>query len=80
MWGKVKWLARKVETALPSGLPVAIFLFLIWLSDPLGIYERGGSVGALVFAVVVLVVGTLFVKYVRRRFRARGTGSGGRFK
>jgi hypothetical protein len=77
MWGKVKRLTRKVEAALPSGLQAAIFLFLIWLADQLGIYERGGGVEVLVFALVVLVVGSLFVNYVRRRFRARGTGGGG---
>jgi len=78
MWGKVKRLARKVETALPSGFQVAIFFFLIWLAEQLGIYERGGGVEVIVFALVVLVVGSLFVKYVRRRFRARGTGGGDR--
>ena len=77
MWGKVKRLARKVETALPSGLQAAIFLVLLWLAAQLGIYERGGGVAVLGFALVVLVVGSLFVNYVRRRFWARGTGGGG---
>ena len=73
MWGKV-------EAALPSGLQIAIFLLLVWLADQLGIYERGGGVAVLGFALVVLVVGSLFVNfvnYVRRRFWARGTGGGG---
>jgi hypothetical protein len=77
MWGKGKRLTRKVETALPSGLQVAIFLLLVWLAEQLGIYERGGGVAVLGFALVVLVVGSLFVNYVRRRFWARGTGGGG---
>jgi hypothetical protein len=74
MRDKVRWLLRKVTTVLLSGLHWAIFLILIWLAYKLGIYERGGGVGDLVFVLVVLVVGALSMSYVRRRFRARVPG------
>ena len=72
MRGKVRKLTRKVRTALPSRLQWAVFLVLLWLAYQLGIYERVGGVGALVLALVALVVGTIFMNYVRLRFRARG--------
>jgi hypothetical protein len=80
MRGKVRKLTRKVRTALPSRLQWAVFFVLLWLAYQLGIDERGGGAGVLVFALAVLVVGSLFVNYVRRRFRLGGPGGGGRVK
>jgi hypothetical protein len=48
--------------------------YSIWLAYQLGIYERGGGVGVLAFALGVLADGTLSTNYVRRRFRARVPG------
>ena len=74
MKSKVRRLLRKVTTTPLSKLHWAMVLILIWLAYKLGIYERGGAVGDLVFVLVVLVVGTLSLSYVRRRFRARVPG------
>ena len=70
MRGKVESLTRKVRTALPSRVQWAALLVLLWLGTQSGIYERWGGVGVLVFALVVLVIGTSLMNYVRLRFRA----------
>jgi hypothetical protein len=75
MRSKVRRLLRKVITITSiSKLHWAMVLIALWLAYRLGIYERGGAVGVLVFVVVVLVVGTLSRNYVRRRLRAGAPG------
>src|ERR671920_423696 len=81
MRSKVRQLLAKVITTTSisklhwvSKLHWAMVLFLLWLAYQLGIHQRGGAVGGLVFLLVGLVVATLCRNYVRRRFRAGAPG------
>ena len=71
MWAKAGQMVRKAATALPKRMSLVVFLFLVstWLSSQVGIQERWGGVGTLVFALVVSVGGTSIIKYVWPRLR-----------
>ncbi len=64
-------MVRKVGAALPRRRSLVVFLFLIstWLSLQVGIQERWGGIGTLIFALVVSVGGASIIKYVWLRLR-----------
>ena len=69
MWGTVGQRVRKLGAALPNRFVVFLFLASTWLSLQVGIQQRWGGVGTLVFALVVSVGGASVIKYAWLRLR-----------
>ncbi len=69
MRATVGHMVRKVGATLPRRLMVFLFLVSTWLSLQVGVQERWGGVGTLIFALVVSVGGASIIKYVWLRLR-----------